>query len=533
VSRATDPPLNPPRDPGPPATIAGYRLDGYLGHGSMAVVYRAVDERMHRLVALKVLAPEPAGDAAFRAKVIGESRAAAQVGHPHILPVYEAGEAHGTVFVAMRYAAGGDARSLLSRLGALPFGYAWRLIAEIASALDAAHAHGLVHCDVRPANILLDAPGTTGGTAGARDHAYLSGFGLSRSFSPGQVIAAGESAGALDYVAPERIDGRALDGRADQYSLACAAFELLCGTPPFGQEQGPTLMYAQLYAPPPSAAAARAGLPAAVDAVLATALAKDPADRYPSCGRFAGELRSALGLRLPEPGSRPAVPTPAPEPAYEPGPDPEPAKRRNVLRPILAAALVVVVATAVALGFAMSRPSAAGRPAGSLPAAPSPGATSGPPPAATRSPEQADTEQAAAVSRVLASSAATRTALRDAVRQVRACTSLAGAVGELQNVVSQRIAESRQASSLLTGALVDGEAVKSDLISALGESLQADRDYLAWAQQQQASGCTPSGAYQTALNANQVADGAKQAFAQAWNQVAPKYGLEPILPGSF
>ena len=126
---------------------------------------------------------------------------------------------------------------------------------------------------------------------------------MSKAFPPGQVIAADQIGGTLHYLAPEQIEGRALDGRADLYSLACTGFELLCGTPPFGPDQGLTLMYAQLYASPPAATARRADLPAAVDSVLATALAKDPADRYPSCSRFAEELRAALGLK---PGSRPA-----------------------------------------------------------------------------------------------------------------------------------------------------------------------------------------------------------------------------------
>ena len=134
------------------------------------------------------------------------------------------------------------------------------------------------------------------------DHAYLSDFGMSKGFSPGQIIATDQFTGMLDYAAPEHIEGRALDGRADLYSLACTAFELLSGIPPFGPDQGPTLMYAQLYALPPSATARRPELPAAADLVLATALAKNPADRYPSCGRFAGELRAALGLKPGEPG---------------------------------------------------------------------------------------------------------------------------------------------------------------------------------------------------------------------------------------
>ena len=163
----------------------------------MAAVYLAQDRRLHRRVALKVLAPDLARDAAFRTSVIRESRAAAAVDHPHIIPVYEADEASGTLYVAMRYVRGGDARSLLNRLGPLPFGYAWHIIAQIASALDAAHAHGLVHRDVRPGNILLDASDPVDGGTSQRvgdsefDHAYLSDFGMSTGFSPGQIIARG------------------------------------------------------------------------------------------------------------------------------------------------------------------------------------------------------------------------------------------------------------------------------------------------------------------------------------------------------
>ena len=300
MSHATRPDLPAPEQSG---IIAGYRLDRCIGQGSAAAVYLAQDERqderLRRRVALKVMAPELARDADFRTRMIRESRAAAALDHPHVIPVFEAGEAGGSLYVAMRYVRGGDARSLLSRLGPFPPGYAGQIIAQIASALDAAHAHGLIHRDVRPANILLDRDDA--GDMAADDHAYLADFGMSKAFTPGQVIAAEQAGGSLDYLAPEQIEGRALDGRADLYSLACTGFELLCGTTPFGPDQGPTLMYAQIYADPPAASARRAGLPAAVDSVLATALAKDPADRYPSCGRFAEELRAALGVR---PGER-------------------------------------------------------------------------------------------------------------------------------------------------------------------------------------------------------------------------------------
>ena len=293
---------------GLPGTIAGYRLDGYVGQGSRAVVYLAQDERLRRRVALKVMTPDLARDTGFRTRMIRESRAAAALGHPHIVPVFQADEADGTLYAAMRYVTGGDGRSLLSRLGPLPIGYAWRIVAQLASALDAAHAHGLIHRDVRPANILLDSDDA--GDRAARGHVYLSDFGMSQAFPPGQVIAPDQAAGTLDYLAPEQIEGRDLDGRADQYSLACTGYELLCGTPPFGPDQGQTLMYAQIYADPPAASARRAGIPAAVDSVLTTALAKDPAHRHPSCGRFAEELRAALGLRPGEPADPPRSPAP-------------------------------------------------------------------------------------------------------------------------------------------------------------------------------------------------------------------------------
>jgi len=216
-------------------------------------------------VVVKILAPELARDAAFRARLFRESRAAAAMGHPGILPVYEAGDVDGTVYLAMRYIRGADARSLLNRLGPPPPSSAWHIIAQVASTLDAAHAGGLIHRDVKPANMLLEArsevPEGSEGSEGSMpdwadydlDHVYLSDFGMSRDSPPEEIIATGQFAGTLDYLAPEQVRGSALDGRADLYSLACAGFELLCGTTPFGQDQGLTVLYAQLYAPPPAA----------------------------------------------------------------------------------------------------------------------------------------------------------------------------------------------------------------------------------------------------------------------------------------
>ena len=512
--------------PGLPASIAGYRVDRHLGQGSTADVYLAQDERLHRQVALKVIPAELAHDIAFSDQVIRESRAAAALDHPHVLPVYDAGLAGGSLYVAMHYAAGGSARSLLGRSGPLPLDYACEIIAQIASALDAAHRHGLVHRDVRPANILFDAAASPG------DQAYLADFGLSRHVPPEYIIATGHYTGTLDYAAPEQIEGHAVDGRADVYSLAYTGFELLCGTPPFGHDQGLTVMYAHLYAPPPRVTERRADLTAAADRVLATALAKSPADRYPSCGEFAEELRSALGLqphRETPPGAGPGPGDPglleepdSPEAVTRlTGRDLEPPERHsNLLKFILITIAVVVIAAPVALGMALSK------------------RLNSPAPSATpaRSPSPSASGQAEAVSTLLASSAATRTALHDAVRQAGACTNLSGAVSQLQNVVNRRLTESRRAAALFTAALPNGAALKSDLIAALNTSLSSDRAYLTWARQRRERGCTPasqSSAYSAAVSASRRADAAKQAFVRAWNPIAARYGIEQTSDRNF
>ena len=170
--------------------VAGYLLREQIGWGGMAAVYRAYEVRLSRWVALKILAPEIAGDASFRRRFISESRAAAAVDHPHIIPVFEAGEAGGVLFIAMRYVGGGDVRMLIRRLGPLDAARAGRIIGQVASALDAAHAAGLAHRDVRPANMLLDESAGDG----YPDHVYLADFGLSRQAGPAAGPAAGSQA---------------------------------------------------------------------------------------------------------------------------------------------------------------------------------------------------------------------------------------------------------------------------------------------------------------------------------------------------
>jgi hypothetical protein len=279
-----------PGDLVPGEQVAGYQVQEQIGRGGMAVVYRALDLRLGRLVALKVLAPDLGEDDAFRQRFIRESRAAAGVDHPHIIPVFEAGEASGVLFIAMRYVSHGDVRSLLDAEGRLTAARTAAITSQVASALDAAHAYGLVHRDVKPGNMLL-------GEASGRgsEHVYLSDFGLSKySLSPSTLTSTGQFLGTLDYVSPEQIQGQPVDGRADQYALACTVVEMLTGAPPFHRDDTTALMWAQLEAEPPRPSERRPDLPSAVDQVIARAMAKSPASRYPTCRDFAAALSAAL-----------------------------------------------------------------------------------------------------------------------------------------------------------------------------------------------------------------------------------------------
>src|SRR3984957_14286181 len=275
----------------PGSRLGGYRLEEQVGAGGMAVVFRAHDERLDRLVALKIMTPAMGSDDMFRQRFIRESRAAAAVEDPHIIPVYEAGEVGHVLFIAMRLVRGGDVRSLLRREGPLSPDRVASIISPVASALDAAHAAGLVHRDVKPANILLDR------RPGRPDHVYLSDFGLSKSAEVSLgLTAAGQFLGTPDYTAPEQIEGLPVDGRTDQYALACAVFELLTGQAPFHRSESFAAIWAHLHKPPPSLTERRPELPPAANAVMARALAKAQVDRYPTCWDFAEALRDALDL---------------------------------------------------------------------------------------------------------------------------------------------------------------------------------------------------------------------------------------------
>ena len=308
-----------PGDLAPGAQLAGYEIQERIGHGGMAVVYRALDLRLGRLVALKVLAPHLGEDEAFRQRFMRESRAAAGVDHPHIIPVFDAGEAAGVLFIAMRYVGHGDVRKLIESQGRLTPERTATIAGQVASALDAAHAHGLVHRDVKPANILL---GQASGSD--TDHVYLSDFGLSKhSLTPSTLTSTGQFLGTLDYVSPEQIQGQPVDGRADQYALACAVVEMLTGAPPFSRGDSMALMWAQLEAPPPRLTDRRPDLPRAVDEVIAAAMSKSPDGRFATCRDFAAALAGACQDHRHRPGpTTTAVAEPVPADPFSASPYP-------------------------------------------------------------------------------------------------------------------------------------------------------------------------------------------------------------------
>ena len=272
--------------------VAGYRIEREIGRGGMAVVYRAHDLRLDRTVALKLLAPELARNDVFRKRFTHESRAAAAIDHPHIVPVFEADETDGVLYIAMRYVEGSDLRHLLDRQGPLPLAKVVRIAAQIASALDAAHEHGLVHRDVKPGNILV----SRGTDSDHPEHVYLTDFGLTKkSLSLTGFTTVGQFVGTLDYVSPEQISGRPVDGRCDVYGFACVVYECLAGRPPFLRDDDMALLWAHQNADPPLLTQTRPDLPAHLDRVFVRALAKSPDDRQDTCGAFVAELRSTGG----------------------------------------------------------------------------------------------------------------------------------------------------------------------------------------------------------------------------------------------
>ena len=270
--------------------VAGYRIEALAGRGGMGEVYRAYDERLGRYVALKILAPRLADDERFRERFLAESRRAAGIDHPNVIPIYESGEADGLIYIAMRYVEGSDLRRVLGREVVLEPPRALALLAPVAGALDAAHARGLVHRDVKPGNILIAVE------AGAEppEHVYLSDFGLTTLAA--EPDGSSPFSGTADYAAPELVTGGEVDGRADIYALGCVLFECLTGTPPFRGESLMAVLWGHVNDPVPDASARNPSLPWELDTVLRKTLAKEPSERFPTGRALIEAARDALGV---------------------------------------------------------------------------------------------------------------------------------------------------------------------------------------------------------------------------------------------
>ena len=318
--------------------VAGHRIEAPLGRGGMSVVYLAEDLRLGRKVALKLLSPQLAENREFRERFLRESRIAASIDHPNIVPVYEAGEEEGLLYISMRYVEGTDLGATITSEGPLDLARTVTILSQVAAALDTAHQRELVHRDVKPGNILLGRS-TTGETG---DHAYLADFGLTkRALSGSGFTATGQMVGTIDYVAPEQIRGEPVDGRADVYSLGCVVFECLTGHAPFPRDREVAVLWAHMQDPAPSIAKERGDVPPGVDHVVARAMAKDREDRYPTATELVDDLRTEL---------EPAVAARRARRPFVPA-----AKRRRTRRVALGAA-AVALAVAATVVYTATRP---------------------------------------------------------------------------------------------------------------------------------------------------------------------------------
>ncbi len=497
--------------PGLGDALGGYTLESLLGRGGMGSVYLATHDRLGRKVALKVIAAELAHDDEFRARFLREAQLAALLDHPNVIPIYDAGDAEGVLFLAMRYVPGSSLHQLLGERGVLSADETVRIAEQVGGALDAAHAAGLVHRDVKPANILL---------AEADGSVYLCDFGLAKRMSSPGTTRTGFFLGTADYCAPEQIEGGEVDARADVYSLGGVVFNCLTGRPPFARESEFAVLQAHLADPAPPVSELRPELPRQVDPVVATALAKSPGDRYPSAGRFVEALRTALGGRSDAPATRTAPPPPpdvqaAPTQVRATDVLPQSPRRgygfvRWIAVVALAALLVVVVA--IALFAALSR--------------------------SNGTDEQA-TQLGAFLDRmenVLDQSAAGRREIRGALSAGLDCSiAPAEAARRIGSVADNRQSILGQLGSLPTPT-TETSALVTLLQRALQESIEADRHYRDGFLDVGADATCPlprSRDFALAERADKRATAAKVRFAATFNQLASQYGRRRWSPDGF
>lgn len=342
-----------PGDLSPGERFGRYRIEAHVASGGMGVVYWATDTELQRRVALKLIAPEWAQDEGLRERFKHESRLVAALDHPNVIPVHDAGERDGLLYIAMRFVEGTDLRGLIDDRGALDPHLAARIVFRLASALDAAHAAGLVHRDVKPANVLL-----AGGPG--EEHPYLTDFGLAKRLDADSGLThGGQWLGTVDYVAPEQLTGQPVDHRTDVYSLAVLLFEALTGEVPFRGDSGPAKMTAKLHEGPPSLLERAPSLPPALEDVVQRGMATAPEARYQSAGELGRALLAAVGPSA-TPGPQPTiVPATAPPPPAAPAVQPPAASAPAPSTPgtwnrraVLLAAAAIVAATVGVLAIA-------------------------------------------------------------------------------------------------------------------------------------------------------------------------------------
>jgi predicted Ser/Thr protein kinase len=342
---------------GPGSELGGFAIESIAGRGGMGVVYRARQRLPDRIVALKVISSEYADDPQFRTRFEREAAIAAQIEHPNVIPVHAVGEADGTLFIAMRFVDGVDLRKILTQEGRLEPSRAAAIVDQVAQALDAAHARGLVHRDVKPANILVS-------SSGGREHVYLSDFGLARHIVGSHgLTGTGAFIGTIDYVAPEQARGDRVDARADTYSLGCVLFQALTGSVPFPADNDLAKLFAHGSQPPPSALERNPTLPVEFDAVLKRAMAKEPDERQASAGDLGRAAIAAASGAAPTAPERTvatgaAAPAKAPEEPAPAPPEPVAAAQRPAGGPrrkwIWIGAGVAALAVAVVLAIVLS-----------------------------------------------------------------------------------------------------------------------------------------------------------------------------------
>ena len=503
-----------PSTPGVGDTLGGYTLESVLGRGGMGSVYLATHERLGRKVALKVIAAELAHDEDFRARFLREAQLAASLDHPNVIPVYDAGEMDGVLFLAMRYVRGSSLHQVLRDAGSLSAAETVRIAEQAGGALDAAHAAGLVHRDVKPANVLLAEPD---------GHVYLCDFGLARRMSSASTTRTGFFLGTADYCAPEQIEGRSLDARVDVYSLGAVVFHCLTGRPPFARDTEFAVLQAQLGESPAPVSELRPELPRALDPVVATALAKRPEDRYGSAGAFVRALHEAVTGDVTEATRAAPVPVtgePQGEPTRPLDTQAMPASPRKLRGRRLAWVAAGVAAAAVLVGVVaaviVTRDSGGG--AGS-------------------------DAQAAEIrtfldrmENVLDQSAAGRTEIRDALTAGLDCSIPPSEAA--RRIAS--VADNRQSILEQLGALPTTTPESATLVTllqrALQESIEADRHYRdGFLALGDAATCPLPGNrdFDLAAQVDRQATAAKVRFATAFNRLARRHDRRTWSPADF